>query len=156
MTVNDSFSLMEKDKKKPLFIHQPEYPGGPKALTKFIYDNLRYPAEALENGVEGMVVVDYDIDYQGNVTTTRVLQGIGHGCDEEACRVVKLLKFDVPKNRGVKVLFHKKARIQFKKPKQQAAVSAQLQVNYIVVTPSPATENQEGKKEETYSYTIQF
>lgn len=146
---------MEKDKKKPLFIHQPEYPGGPKALTKFIYDNLRYPKEALENGVEGMVIVDYDIDYQGNVTATRVLQGLGHGCDEEACRVVKLLKFDVPKNRGVRVLFHKKARIQFKKPKQQAAVPAQqLQVNYTV-TPSPAVENQEENKSETYTYTIQ-
>lgn len=146
---------MEKEKKKPLFIHQPEYPGGPKALTKFIYDNLRYPKEALENGVEGMVIVDYDIDYQGNVTATRVLQGLGHGCDEEACRVVKLLKFDVPKNRGVRVLFHKKARIQFKKPEQQAAVPAQqLQVNYTV-TPSPAVENQEENKNETYTYTIQ-
>ena len=32
-------ALMEKDKKKTLFIHQPEYAGGPKALTKFIYEN---------------------------------------------------------------------------------------------------------------------
>lgn len=148
---------MEKDKKKPLFIQQPEYPGGPKSLTKFIYDNLRYPQEALEAAIEGMVLVDYDIDHQGNVLATRVLQGIGHGCDEEACRVVRLLKFDVPKNRGLKVLFHKKARIQFKKPKQKASVPApvQMQVNYTV-TPSPAVENQEGKKGETYSYTIQF
>jgi TonB family protein len=148
---------MEKDKKKPLFIHQPEYAGGPKALTKFIYENLRYPQTALDAGVEGMVLVDYDIDYQGNVTATRVLQGIGQGCDEEACRVVRLLKFDVPKNRGVRVLFHKKARIQFKKPKQKAAanVAAQMQVSYTV-TPSPAVKKPEGKKEETYSYTIQF
>lgn len=148
---------MEKDKKKPLFIHQPEYPGGMKALTKFIYDNLRYPKEALENGVEGMVIVDYDIDFQGKVTATRVLQGIGYGCDEEACRVVKLLKFDVPKNRGVKVLFHKKARIQFKKPKQEKApaATAQMQVSYTL-TPSPAVENQEEKRGETYIYTIQF
>ncbi|GAB4495232.1 MAG: hypothetical protein OHK0019_23730 [Saprospiraceae bacterium] len=146
---------MEKDKKKPLFINQPEYPGGPKALTKFIYDNLHYPKEALENGVEGMVIVDYDIDYQGNVTATRVLQGIGHGCDEEACRVVKLLKFDVPKNRGVRVLFHKKARIQFKKPKQKVAAPAQLQVNYTM-TPSLVAENLEEKKKEIYSYTIQL
>lgn len=148
---------MEKDKKKPLFINQPEYPGGPKALTKFIYDNLKYPAAAAEAGVEGMVMVDYDIDHEGKVTATRVLQGIGHGCDEEACRVVKLLKFDVPKNRGVRVLFHKKARIQFKMPKQKAAapVQTQMQVNYTV-TPSPAVENQEEKRGETYNYTIQF
>jgi TonB family protein len=148
---------MEKDKKKPLFIHQPEYAGGPKALTKFIYENLRYPQTAVEAGVEGMVLVDYDIDYQGNVTATRVLQGIGHGCDEEACRVVRLLKFDVPKNRGVRVLFHKKARIQFKKPKQQpaAGVPGQMQVNYTVAPPQ-AAKSLEEKKGETYSYTIQF
>lgn len=148
---------MEKDKKKPLFINQPEYPGGPKALTQFIYDNLKYPAAAVEAGLEGTVVVDYDIDHEGNVTATRVLQGIGHGCDEEACRVVKLLKFDVPKNRGVRVVFHKKARIQFKKPKQKAAapMQTQMQVNYTVI-PAPVAENQEEKRGETYSYTIQF
>jgi protein TonB len=148
---------MEKDKKKPLFINQPEYPGGMKALTKFIYDNLRYPQAALEAGIEGLVLIDYDIDYQGKVTAARVLQGIGHGCDEEACRVVKLLRFDVPKNRGVRVLFHKKARVQFKKPKQKAAapVQTEMQVSYTV-TPSPVAENQEEKRGETYSYTIQF
>lgn len=152
------FYFMEKDKKKTLFIHQPEFAGGPKALTKFIYEQLRYPQAAFEAGVEGIVLVDYDIDYQGNVTATRVLQGIGHGCDEEACRVVRLLKFDVPKNRGVRVLFHKKARIQFKKPKQQPAAAAQgqMQVNYTVTTSPPVAENQEDKRGETYNYTIQF
>jgi protein TonB len=148
---------MEKDKKKTVFIHQPEYQGGPKALTKFIYENLRYPQAALEAGVEGMVVIDYDIDHQGNVTATRVLQGIGHGCDEEACRVVRLLRFDVPKNRGLRVLFHKKARIQFKKPAQQAAAPApaQMQVTYTVTAPAPA-EMPEEKPATTYHYTIQL
>ncbi len=148
---------MEKDKKKTLFIHQPEYPGGPKALTKFIYEELRYPAEALSAGVEGVVVIDYDIDHQGNVTATRVLQGIGHGCDEEACRVLRLLKFDVPKNRGMKVLFHKKARIQFKKPAEQpvAAQQAPMQVTYTITTTMPVEEI-EKKPVTTYSYTIQF
>lgn len=148
---------MEKDKKKPHFIHQPEFPGGPKALTKFIYEQLQYPKEALESGVEGMVVVDYDIDYQGTVTAARVLQGIGHGCDEEACRVVRLLKFDVPKNRGVRVLFHKKARIQFKKTAQQPAVPAplQMQLNYTVTASAPV-EKPEEKPATTYHYTIQF
>lgn len=147
----------DKDKKKPLFIHQPEYPGGPKALTKFIYDNLRYPESALESGVSGTVVVDYDIDYQGNVTATRVLQGLGHGCDEEACRVVRLLKFDVPKNRGMRVLFHKKARIQFKKPAAQPALATtpQMQVNYTLSTPKPS-EKEEKPATTTYNYTIQF
>ncbi|MBX2893374.1 MAG: energy transducer TonB [Saprospiraceae bacterium] len=153
---------MEKDKKKPLFIHQPEYKGGPKALTQFIYAQLRYPAAALEAGVEGMVLVDYDIDYKGNVVATRVLQGVGHGCDEEACRVVRLLKFDVPKNRGVRVLFHKKARIQFKKPApvaQPAAPNsspAALQVSYSLTPAETPAETVAENKKEVYSYTIQL
>lgn len=152
---------MEKDKKKPLFIHQPEYPGGPKELSRFIQTNLRYPASALEEGVEGTVLVDYDIDYQGKVVATRVLQGIGGGCDEEACRVVRLLKFDVPKNRGLKVLFHKKARIQFRKPAQKPAPQVQppqqvqFQVNYTVTParqePEPSVKPAGGK---SYEYTI--
>lgn len=105
-----------KDKKKTKFVNGPEYPGGPKALTKFIYENLRYPDLALASNIEGTVLVEYDIDYQGKVVATRIVQGLGHGCDEEASRVVRLLKFDVGKNRDFRVLFHQKARIQFKKP----------------------------------------
>lgn len=147
---------MEKDKKKTLFIRQPEYPGGPKALSQFIYAQLRYPPAALEAGTEGIVLVDYDIDYQGNVVAARVLQGIGHGCDEEACRLARLLKFDVPRNRNMKVTFHQKLRVQFKKPVPVAAPT--MQVSYTVTpTPPPAaTTPVEKPATETYSYTFQF
>ncbi|MCB9353620.1 MAG: TonB family protein [Lewinellaceae bacterium] len=150
---------MEKDKKKPLFIHQPEYPGGPKALSAFIQEHLRYPAAALEAGAEGTVIVEYDIDYQGKVVATRVLQGVGSGCDEEACRVVRLLKFDVPKNRGVRVLFHKKAHIKFKKPaplKTQPTPSTSFQVNYTVSPAKDETPAEAAQQKPVYTYTIQL
>ena len=63
--------------------------------------------------------IEYDIDHQGVVVGSRVLKGLGHGCDEEAARLVKLLKFDVAKNRGIHVLFHQKLRVQFRMPKKQ-------------------------------------
>lgn len=150
--------FMTKEK-KPTFILKPEYPGGPKALSQFIYEQLRYPSEALALGIEGMVVVEYDIDYQGNVIETRAVLGIGHGCDEEACRVVRLLKFNVGKNRGVHVIFHQKARIQFKKPAPQKPLPAptDLQVNYTVVpspeAPASADAPAQGGST-TYTYTI--
>ncbi len=150
---------MEKDKKKTTFIRQPEYPGGPKALTQFIYTHLRYPAAALEASTEGTVYIDYDIDYKGNVIATRVLQGLGHGCDEEACRVTRLLKFDVPKNRNLKVTFHQKLRVQFKKPVPVEAVAPMMQggmqVSYTL-TPTAAEKAAEKPASETYSYTVQF
>jgi len=153
-----SAGKMAKEK-KTLFIHQPHYKGGPKELTKFIYSNLRYPKEAFEAGVEGTVYIEYDIDYLGNVVATRVLQGLGHGCDEEACRVVQLMKFDVERNRGVHVLFHQKVKVQFKKPKQippqQPVAQHQMQVAYTV-TPAATPAPEEKPAEVTYNYTIQL
>lgn len=140
---------MEKDKKKVKFIHQPEYPGGPKELTKFIYAQLRYPKEAFEAGVEGVVFLEYDIDYRGEVVGTRILKGLGHGCDEEAARVVRLLKFSVARNRGIQVLFHQKVRVKFALPKVKTPPAPTMQVTYTV-TSSTTTEPQET----VYSYTI--
>jgi protein TonB len=148
-----------KKEKKTLFIHQPQFKGGPKELTKFIYSNLKYPREAFDAGVEGTVYIEYDIDYQGNVIATRVLQGLSHGCDEEACRVVKMMKFDVERNRGVHVLFHQKVKVQFKKqkqvPVQQPVVQQQMQVAYTVTTPTPP-KPEEKPAEVTYNYSIRL
>lgn len=150
---------MAKDK-KTLFIHQPQFKGGPKELTKFIYTHVRYPKEALESDIEGTVYIEYDIDYQGNVVATRVIQGIGHGCDEEACRVVQMLKFDVERNRGVHVLFHQKVKVVFKKPKPAPAPPPQptsMQVAYTVTTSAPKpAQKPEKPAEPTYSYTIKL
>lgn len=150
-----SFPFNMEDKKKTVFISQPQYPGGPKALTQFLYAHLRYPPEALEAGIEGTVLLEYAIDYQGKVVDTRILQGLGHGCDEEAARVVRLLVFDVGKNRGMKVLFHRKARIQFKKPVQKPAKPAQVNLNYTVTPAHPSVAAEEKPAETTvYQYTI--
>ena len=143
--------------KKTLFIHQPQFKGGPKEQTRFIYSNLRYPKEAFDMDVEGTVFIEYDIDYQGNVIATRVLQGVGHGCDEEACRVVQMMKFDVERNRGVHVLFHQKIKVAFKKPRQvitQQPFTPQAQVSYTV-TPTVIPKPEEKPAIVTYNYTIQ-
>lgn len=146
---------MEKSKKSKDFLQQPVYPGGDKALTEFIYKNLKYPDAALEAGIEGIVMVEYDIDNKGKVVDTRVISGLGHGCDEEACRVLRLLKFDVGKNRGVRVVFHKKARIRFTKPVKQPTPQAGFQANYIV-TPSQPADQAPAPSSPTYTYTIKL
>lgn len=130
-------------------------------MTQFIYEHLRYPPAAFEANVEGTVLLDIDIDFQGQVLQTRVLQGLGHGCDEEAARVARLLKFEVGKNRGVKVLFHKKIKIAFKKPPTKAeapqpAPPTALQVQYTyTAAPAPAPKPQEPATP-VYTYTIQL
>jgi protein TonB len=145
---------MEREKKPKHFIQQPQYPGGSKELTKFIYSQLRYPKAALEAKLEGTVLIEYDIDYKGNVVDTRVLQSLGMGCDEEACRVLRLLKFSVGRNRGVRVLFHKKIPIKFKLPVQTKQVAptpqpGQLTYNYVYTSETPKSDAAEATKPQT-------
>src|SRR5436190_23893215 len=102
-------------KRKPeSFIKQPIYPGGNKAMDEFIKKNLHYPEEAMQQRVEGTVAVEIDIDVYGAVSNAKVKHGIGHGCDEEAIRLVKLLKFQKKKYQGLFVMFHKTINIHFR------------------------------------------
>ena len=112
---------MKKERKDKHFIKKPFYEGGPMAMKKFIGENMRYPKEALENKIEGTVYVRYDVDQKGKVIDAKVVKGIGHGCDEEAIRLAKSLKFQVPKNRVGRVVFHKNIQIHFRLPKKKPA-----------------------------------
>jgi TonB family protein len=63
--------------------------GGDDAL----YGKLAYPEEAKKNNVSGSVTVELTIDKDGNTKGLSVVKGLGHGCDEEALRVMKDAKF---------------------------------------------------------------
>ncbi|GAB3823385.1 TonB family protein [Pontibacter rugosus] len=58
-----------------------------------LYQQLKYPAQAQANHIKGKVLVEFVIDAAGNVADAFVVQGLGHGCDEEALRVIKQAKF---------------------------------------------------------------
>ena len=106
--------------KKEKFITQPYYEGGVKALEKKILENMKYPETALAKHIEGTVFLKYDIDHKGQVIAARVITSIGYGCDEEAIRLVKLLRYTVPKQpNGLKVIFHKEIYIHFRLPKAE-------------------------------------
>ena len=107
---------MRKSRDKDSFIKKPEFPGGKAALQKFIKQHLKYPAEALENKIEGKVLVEFKIEFDGTIERVKVISGLGYGCDEEAVRVVKLLQFNSPRNRGSRVSIKKKMGINYKLP----------------------------------------
>lgn len=144
---------MKKERKDKSFIKKPIYPGGSVAMRNFIRQHLVYPPAALEKGIEGTVTMKYTIDHHGNVIDTHLIAGLGHGCDEEAARVVRLFKFDVSKTRGVRVTFHKDLHVHFRLPKKQPAplpVASSVNTHYVYTqTPKPATPSNSG-----YSFTI--
>lgn len=99
--------------KKKKFIKTPYYPGGTKAMAKFIDQNLNYPTEAKENYIEGIVQMKIQINENGNVEDAKILKGIGYGCDEEALRIAKLLKYSSARQKGVHVKITTKLSIKF-------------------------------------------
>ena len=124
---------------RPSHVPKPVYPGGVAAMKKFVGTNLKYPPKALETKVEGTVTLRYSLDYRGVVTDVKVKKSLGHGCDKEAIRVVKLMRFSVPQDRKKKVRIHQDINIHFKlpkvKPKAKAKPKApqppQFTVNYV-------------------------
>lgn len=79
-----------------------------KKLLEFIYSNIRYPAVARENGIEGTVVVQFVVDEKGNVSSVETIRDIGGSCGEEAIRVIRLMndlpeKWSPGKQRGLPV-----------------------------------------------------
>ena len=113
---------------------------------EFIAENLRYPESALEAKVEGTVIVEYEIDDNGDVSNPHILKGLGYGCDEEAIRLVNLLRFEKVKNRGVRLKITSKTNINFRLTKES--------INYTVsYSHKPAQQNNDQVK---YEYTIRF
>ena len=84
----------------------PQLIGGTAAVARLV----EYPAMARQAGVEGLVVVQFVVDENGNPINPFIAKGIGAGCDEEALRVVMLMKFVPGKQRG------KAVRVQYSIP----------------------------------------
>lgn len=95
----------------------PYFPGGDAKMLSFLYNEIRYPSLALENKIQGLVVIQFVVDENGKITNPLVVRGIGSGCDEEALRVVKAMPSWKPgKQRGrpVKVRYNLPVRFQVK------------------------------------------
>ena len=69
----------------------PEFPGGMWELYKYMAENIHYPEQAKQDGVQGRVFVRFVVEADGTVNEAEVLRGIGSGCDEEALRVVNAM-----------------------------------------------------------------
>lgn len=74
----------------------PAFPGGDAALVKFLSSKVQYPAAALDRGLSGKVHVTFTIDPEGHLHDPRVARGLGHGLDEEALRLVRLMPWWTP------------------------------------------------------------
>ena len=80
-----------------------------KKMMEFIYSKIKYPSIARENGIEGMVVIQFLIDKKGEISNAKIVRDIGGGCGKEALRIVnEMPNWSPGKQRGrpVKVQFN--------------------------------------------------
>ncbi|MFZ9029421.1 MAG: energy transducer TonB, partial [Crocinitomicaceae bacterium] len=86
------------------------YPGGTAALQQFINENVQYPVEAIEKGIQGKVYLSFVVEPDGNLTNIKVERGVSMELDREAKRVVRSMPKWIPGEAGGKKI-RTKARL---------------------------------------------
>ena len=66
----------------------PSFEGGMTSLHSYFQSNLRYPTEAKKQKIEGKVFVEFIVSKNGKINSSKVLRGIGHGCDKAALELI--------------------------------------------------------------------
>lgn len=93
----------------------PQFPGGEAAMQEFLAKNIKYPAIAAENGIEGVVVVRFVVSKTGDIQDVEVLAPVDRALDDEAKRVIKSMPKWIPgKQNGNNVAVYFTAPIRFK------------------------------------------
>jgi len=68
-----------------------KYHRGNKAFNKFIKNNVRYPQEAMEQGIQGTIIIKFNVLHDGTLDNFTILKEIGGGCEAELIRVFKTI-----------------------------------------------------------------
>ena len=62
-----------------------------KSLLSFLSKNIKYPAIARENNIEGQAVIRFIVEKDGTISETEIVRDLAGGCGQEALRVVNLM-----------------------------------------------------------------
>lgn len=73
---------------------QPQFPGG--SVNGWLADHIKYPVVAVENGIQGRVVVQFVVERDGSVSQVRVVRGVDPSLDKEAQRVISSMPKWIP------------------------------------------------------------
>ncbi|MBQ7494984.1 MAG: energy transducer TonB [Bacteroidaceae bacterium] len=79
-----------------------QFPGGDEACYKWLYDNIKYPAIAQEQGIQGRVFVRFVVNKDGSIVDVEVTRSPDPSLSKEAERVIKLMPKWRPARQGNK------------------------------------------------------
>jgi protein TonB len=88
-------------------------------MLQYIYKNLKYPAIARENGVEGMAVIQFVVEKDGSVAGAKIVRDPGAGTGTAALKIVEAMnsmgsKWTPGKQRGRPVKVQYTLPVKFK------------------------------------------
>lgn len=115
---NEAESPATPIKEEKVFVvveQEAQFPGGQSALYKWIGTNLCYPAAAVENYIQGRVIVKIVVEKDGSITNPVIVKGVDKDLDREALNLVKKMpKWQPGMNNGVAVRSYFYLPITFK------------------------------------------
>ena len=89
----------------------PQYPGGQIAMLKYIMENIKYPEQAMKEGIQGRVTVRFIVEKDGSISDVKPVLSVHPLLNKEAVRVVKSMpKWSPGKHNG------KPVRVRFNLP----------------------------------------
>ncbi|PJJ80299.1 M56 family metallopeptidase [Mucilaginibacter auburnensis] len=82
----------------------PAFPGGLPALGKYLSENVKYPAQSREDGVQGKVFVTFVVEADGSLSDIRAVRGPSADLNAEGVRLISNSpKWDPGVQNGTKV-----------------------------------------------------
>ena len=81
---SDVFAYSDVDV-KPMFLNSPD---PTTFMERWVYQYVKYPKYAAENGIQGRVLVNFVINEKGEVQDVTISRGVHSSLDDEALRVV--------------------------------------------------------------------
>jgi tonB family C-terminal domain len=108
----DAPQQKQKEEEAPIHtvVEQPaQFPGGEAALLAYVAKNIKYPAIAVEQEIQGTVQLRFVVEANGSIGDVQVVKSLESHCDKEAVRVVKSLPRFIPgkqQGRPVRVWFN--------------------------------------------------
>ena len=106
--------VSQKDQKEEPFNvveDMPAFPGGMEAMIEYLSSNIKYPADAQKQKVDGRVLVNFVVEKDGSITEVKVIKPAFPSLDAEAVRVVKAMPKWKPGYQNGKAV-----RVQFTMP----------------------------------------
>lgn len=89
----------------------PQFPGGQIAMLKYFMENIKYPEQAMKEGIQGRVAVRFIVEKDGSISDVKPILSVHPLLNKEAVRVVESMpKWTPGKQNG------KPVRVRFNVP----------------------------------------